>query len=307
MTTEGIRSVLERNLTAHRFLHTLGVSDTAKRLADRYGVDPERAYLAGLLHDCAKSMTVEEMIGVCREMGVEIQKTEMEIEPILHAPAGAARAKRDFGIEDEEILKAVRTHTVGEANMTALQKLIYVCDFIEPGRKPFPGLEEVRALAEVDLDRAVLACANLSSKHVLSTGGEVHPATVEMIRKLEESVMNEPKDLALRIAEILDNKKAMDIQILRVDHLTSITDYFVIASGRSAQAVHTLYEEVTDKLAEEGIAPRRNDGVRESRWIVLDYASVIVHLFHPEERQYYNIERLWMDGSNQLPFVSQGE
>ncbi len=116
--------------------------------------------------------------------------------------------------------------------------------------------------------------------------------------------MMESKELAMKIAEILDNKKANDIEILKVDHLTSITDYFVIASGRSAQAVHALYEELTDRLTEMDILPRRNDGVRESRWIVLDYASVIVHLFHPEERKYYNIERLWMDGTNQVPFAS---
>ena len=119
--------------------------------------------------------------------------------------------------------------------------------------------------------------------------------------------MKTPEELALRIAQILDNKKAVDISVLKVDHLTSITDYFVIASGTSEQAVHALYEEVTDKLLEEGISFRRNDGVRESRWIVLDYNSVIVHLFHTEEREHYNIERLWADGTNQVPFVGLDE
>ncbi len=116
-----------------------------------------------------------------------------------------------------------------------------------------------------------------------------------------------PYELAMEIARILDSKKAEDIQILRVDHLTSITEYFVIASGRSVQAVHALYEEVTDRLLEKGVTMRRNDGVRDSRWIVLDYASVVLHIFHPEERKYYNIERLWMDGTNQVPFVTEGE
>ena len=91
----------------------------------------------------------------------------------------------------------------------------------------------------------------------------------------------------------------------QADQLTSITDYFVICSGRSAQAVHTLYEEVSDRMAEKGVAFRRNDGVRESRWIVLDYSSVIVHIFHPEEREHYNIERLWADGTNQVEFVPE--
>ncbi|MBR4235749.1 MAG: ribosome silencing factor [Clostridia bacterium] len=115
--------------------------------------------------------------------------------------------------------------------------------------------------------------------------------------------MYTPQELAMRIAQVLDAKKAENVTILKVDHLTSITDYFVIVTGRSVQAVHALYEEVSDKLAEEGITYRRNDGVRESRWIVLDYTSVIVHIFHPEEREHYNIERLWADGTNQLEFV----
>lgn len=116
--------------------------------------------------------------------------------------------------------------------------------------------------------------------------------------------MREPLELAMRIAEILDSKKGADITVLSVGHMTSVCEYMVIATGRSVQAVHALYEEVTDRLEEEGITFRRNDGVRESRWIVLDYASVIVHMFHPEERQYYNLERLWNDGTNQIPFVS---
>ena len=112
------------------------------------------------------------------------------------------------------------------------------------------------------------------------------------------------KKLALEIARILDEKGALDIQILEVGHMTSITDYFVIASGRNVQAVRSLSEDLEDKLAEQDGFPRRREGMNESRWIVQDYASVIVHLFHPEERTYYNIERLWQDGTNQVEFVS---
>ena len=103
--------------------------------------------------------------------------------------------------------------------------------------------------------------------------------------------------------EFLDEKGANDIQILEVAHLTSITDYFVIANGRNIQSVRSLAEDLEDKLTEEGIEPRRKEGERESKWIVLDYAHVIVHIFHPEERQFYNIERLWQDGTNQVEFI----
>ena len=115
---------------------------------------------------------------------------------------------------------------------------------------------------------------------------------------------NEMRELALKMARILDKKGALDIEILEVTHLTSITDYFLIARGRNIQAVRSLSEDLEDKLAEEQIFPRRRDGLHESRWIVLDFGGVIVHLFHPEERLYYNIERLWRDGENLVPFVS---
>ena len=114
--------------------------------------------------------------------------------------------------------------------------------------------------------------------------------------------MIDPKALAEKIAGILDSKGATDIQILEVGHMTSITDFFVVASGRNVQNVHTLSEDLEDNLAEEGIEPRRKEGKNGSRWIVLDYAHVIVHIFHPEERQYYNIERLWQDGTNEEHF-----
>ena len=118
--------------------------------------------------------------------------------------------------------------------------------------------------------------------------------------------MNDSKELALKAARILDQKGANDIDILEVGHLTSITDYFVIANGRNIQSVRSLAEDLEEKLAEAGVEPRRKEGERESKWIVLDYAHVIVNIFHPEERKFYNIERLWQDGTNQVEFIPLG-
>ena len=116
--------------------------------------------------------------------------------------------------------------------------------------------------------------------------------------------MIESRALADRIAQVLDAKGADDIQILEVGHMTSITDFFVVCSGRNIQFVSTLADDLEDNLAEEGILPRRKEGKNGAKWIVLDYAHVIVHIFHPDERQYYNIERLWQDGGNQTGFSS---
>lgn len=106
---------------------------------------------------------------------------------------------------------------------------------------------------------------------------------------------NNSKELAFQIAQILDSKKAEDVRILDISRLTIIADYFVIASGRSELQVKTLCDELDRKLSEQGLAASRRDGYRNARWVVLDYSDVIVHIFHREERAFYNLERLWAD------------
>ena len=111
------------------------------------------------------------------------------------------------------------------------------------------------------------------------------------------------KELAQRIAEALDEKQGEETITLEVTHLTSITDYFVIASASNVSKVRALAEHVDEQLSKQGVEPRRKEGYGDARWIVLDYAAVIVHIFHREEREYYNIERLWTDGGNLTPFL----
>ena len=115
--------------------------------------------------------------------------------------------------------------------------------------------------------------------------------------------------LAQRIAKILYDKKALDITVLHVAHLTVITDYMVIATGRSSLQVKALADDVDDALAMEGVTLRAREGQGEGRWIVLDYGTVLVHIFHPEDRQFYHLERLWEDGTNRipLPFLEDGQ
>ena len=105
--------------------------------------------------------------------------------------------------------------------------------------------------------------------------------------------MYNPDHLVREIADILDDKKAENVVVLDISRLSIIADYFVIASGRSEVQVHALYDELDKKMAEKGIFPRHLD--KSNRWIVLDYSDVIVHIFHHEERSFYNIERLWAE------------
>ena len=110
----------------------------------------------------------------------------------------------------------------------------------------------------------------------------------------------EQEMLVKTIAKVLDDKKAIDIRALRVGHLTVITDYMLIASGRNILQTKALAEDVEDKMAELGVPLRSREGQQEGRWIVLDYGTVLVHIFHPEAREYYHLEKLWSDGENEV-------
>lgn len=119
------------------------------------------------------------------------------------------------------------------------------------------------------------------------------------------------QDIALvqTIARTIDDKKAYNIAALNVSHLTVLCDYMVLASGRSTTQVSAIADALDEKMTELGIPAQRIEGMREARWIVMDYGNIIVHIFHQEEREYYNLERLWEDGSNRLvlPFETEAK
>lgn len=105
----------------------------------------------------------------------------------------------------------------------------------------------------------------------------------------------EIREQVLALCEVLDNKKALDILAVNVADKTIIADWFIIASGRSTTQAKALCDELEEKAAERGLIARRKEGYQEGRWIVVDFGTILVHLFHPEEREYYNLERLWVD------------
>lgn len=115
----------------------------------------------------------------------------------------------------------------------------------------------------------------------------------------------EPKELAMRIAQVLDNKKAARVKVLRVHDLTVLADYFVIASGTSSTHVKSLAEEAEFQMKEAGVAPVRMEGFSTKNWFILDYGSVIVHVFSPDARDFYDLEHLWADGEDVTPVFAE--
>lgn len=170
--------MLRGMLTPSRFEHTLGVRDTCERLARAHGLDVGAARVAGLLHDAAKCLPEDEQR---RLAGAEADAGEVANVELLHASAGAAVARDVFGVRDDEILAAIRCHTLGGPRMTPLMLCVFVADFIEPGRAAFPGLEEARALAGTDLRAAASKCVELTREYLVRAGRSVHPRMLEMI------------------------------------------------------------------------------------------------------------------------------
>ena len=181
---EALLKRLRETVTLHRYHHTLGVADTAQRLAPKCGVDPMRARLAGLLHDCAKSLPYGEMRRLVAENVPDTDEAELDSEPVLHAPAGMVLARRDYGVRDPAILQAIRRHTLGDGGMTPMDALIYVADFIEPGRKSFEGLECARAAAEKDIFEAMRICARLTNDYLVAHGRTPNPRTQRLLDEI---------------------------------------------------------------------------------------------------------------------------
>ena len=147
---------LKKNMDESRYEHTLGVMYTAGALDMRYECDLEKALLAGLMHDCAKCMPNAKKLKVAEKHGLEITEIEQKNPFMLHAKVGALLAEKKYDIEDQEVLSAIRWHTTGKPDMTLLEKIVYVDDYIEPKRDKAPNLKEVRKMAFVDLDQALL-------------------------------------------------------------------------------------------------------------------------------------------------------
>lgn len=168
-----------------RLIHSIGVMETAVRLAPAVGVDVGKARIAGLLHDCAKKLTREQMLEACKKAGIALFDGEAESEPILHAPAGVHVARYEFGVTDREVLSAIRYHTAGAPDMSPLEELIFVADFIEPNRRPIPGLEAIREVAEKDIHEAARMCAESTKRHVTANGWPFCPQTQAMLDAYE--------------------------------------------------------------------------------------------------------------------------
>lgn len=163
---DDLNAKLKTMLSEKRYNHSLGVQSTAVDLAKKYNADEKKASVAGLVHDCAKGFSNEKLIEIYKNCGMEMDTVYEKQPQLLHGPVGAFIAQKEFLITDREVLHAIQCHTTGCEDMSMLDKIIYIADYIEPGRD-FPGVDELRRAAFIDIDTCLLMAFDSTIRYVL--------------------------------------------------------------------------------------------------------------------------------------------
>jgi predicted HD superfamily hydrolase involved in NAD metabolism len=183
---EAADAFARERLSEKRYGHTVRVAGTAEGLARKHGIDPAQTRLAALLHDAARETEPDEFLRLAKEWNLSVGAPERQSPKLLHGPVAAELARRELGVADEEVLAAIRVHTIGEAEMGPLALALYVADKIEPARN-YPSVGKIRALASSDLREAAAESLRRVIAHNEGRGRSVHPASRAMLEWLEET------------------------------------------------------------------------------------------------------------------------
>ena len=191
MDIKEIDTDLSNKLSKKRFIHTLGVVNSAMYLAKKYGANIEDAHLAALLHDCAKEIPLLEMRDLVADLPCD--QDMLHSGALLHGLAGMVLANTQYGVTNPDILEAIRVHTTGKENMSKLDKIIFLADYIEPNRK-FPGVNDIRLAAEQSLDAGVLCGFDMTIRHLIDSGDSIYPLTIlsrnDLLRHMKKGGAN---------------------------------------------------------------------------------------------------------------------
>lgn len=165
-------------LSEKRYRHSLNVAEEAKKLAKKFGADPDKAETAGLLHDILKDTPSEKQLKIIAESGIMMSDVELSAKKFWHAIAGSVYIRKELGVADEDILNAVRYHTTGRKDMTPLEKVIFVADFVSKDRD-YPGVEQLRRTARKDIDKAIKEGIAFTLKELIEHGESIVPETID--------------------------------------------------------------------------------------------------------------------------------
>ncbi len=190
ISIEEILKWLKNNLNEERYEHSIGTAEMARDLAAKYSQNEDRAYIAGLLHDCAKCLSTEKLLEIIDNEHLDVDSIEKMNYKTLHAPVSAFVAKTDFGVSDEEILSAIRWHTIGKLNMSDFEKIIYLADKIETRTREDEYANPIRECLSgpKGLDCAMLQSYKLTIKSLVDRNLKICPMTIDIYNHLEDLI-----------------------------------------------------------------------------------------------------------------------
>ncbi len=186
-----ILSWLKNNLNEERYIHTLGTAECAKELANKFNLNSEKAYLAGLLHDCAKCFSNEKLLDIIHQH-LNVEECEMLNYKTLHAPVSAYIAEKEFQVNDKEILSAIRWHTLGKLDMTDFEKIVFLADKIEPNTRDKEYSDKIKTLLDEPngINKALLKCYKETIKSLVKRDLKICLLTIDIYNKLQDLVQN---------------------------------------------------------------------------------------------------------------------
>ena len=275
-----------------RFYHSLGVAEKAIEINKQHnlGLDENKLYIAGLLHDAAKLYNKEELLEILKQ-DHDLDYLELKNNPqVLHSFAGKYVVKDIYKIDDEEILNAIYYHTTGRKQMTLMEQVIFVADFVEDRTRLEPYFDSIRKALEISLDFATYKMLITTKEHLdkqnkkmFSLGLEAYDYYKELIEK--NRLNNVVKSLE---KAVVDNIKIYDMQ-----ELTPFYDYVIIASASSTRQAAAAINYVKDDEEKKGEIIKTPIYDTNSTWLLLDLKDIIIHVFVGDERDKYNLDNMY--------------
>lgn len=274
MNLDKYKEILKQYVSEERYKHSLYTMSMAKKLSDHYDIENEKIILAALLHDCGKYGDYTSSLK-------------------NHAENGYNILSEVYGVNDASIKKAIRCHTIGCADMTDMDKIVFLSDKIEESRK-YPEVEKLRTLAFQDMDEAIYYYLTVNFEYLKQTGKEIYPESMETFEVFNEK--HNQKENIKNILKAFDDKRGYDFTVIDVSKISSLADYFLICSASSERQVKAIADEVEYVIDDSDLTVLHKDGFSTLKWVLIDCGDIVVHIFNQNERSQYNLEELWNQG-----------
>lgn len=281
------KEILRPLLSKERYKHSLRVARLAVKIARANKLDHKKAYIAALVHDCAKELDEKEQLALMQEHFPDKLKENPKLH---HQYLGRIIAKRMFGIEDEEILQAIETHTTARPKMSKLAKLVYCADKVEPGRGYDSTFLTERCLEDLEVGFAFTFLDDL--RFLIKKGVKLEKESD--ILKLEARCLKIKEIYLLKkLVKALDERFADNIVILDVEKYSPLVKYYLNCEAHNERQLQALAYMVEDLLAEYKYPLHHIEGRNDKNWILVDAFDVVINIFKGEERSNYNLEKIW--------------